>query len=36
MKRKKLKDQFVFWVAWSPSLFRDQEIKNNELFFTYK
>ena len=36
MKRKKLKDQFVFWVAWSPSLFGDQEIKNNELFFTYK
>jgi hypothetical protein len=31
MKRKKLKDQFIYWIAWTPSLLRNQTIKNNKI-----
>jgi hypothetical protein len=33
MKRKKLKDQFAFRVAWSTSLLGDLAIKNKKKIF---
>ena len=30
MKRKKLRDQIIFWITWSPSLLRDQAIETKK------
>jgi hypothetical protein len=31
VKRKKLRDQIIFFVTWSPSFLGDQAIENNKL-----
>lgn len=35
-KEKKLRDQIIFWITWSPSLLGDQAIETKKICFAYK